>query len=72
MADQKCGLDMQCAAQASFLNLSGAVWRVCFALLLTMVLCFVGKRPKKGMATAKQRLGKILKLNRNGHARFFV
>ncbi|KAK7818092.1 hypothetical protein U0070_014687 [Myodes glareolus] len=32
----------------------------------------VGKRPKKGMATAKQRLGKILKLNRNGHARFFV
>ncbi|XP_053260711.1 lysine-specific demethylase 7A isoform X2 [Podarcis raffonei] len=31
-----------------------------------------GKRPKKGMATAKQRLGKILKLNRNGHARFFV
>lgn len=34
--------------------------------------CFIGKRPKKGMATAKQRLGKILKLNRNGHARFFV
>lgn len=31
-----------------------------------------GKRPKKGMATAKQRLGKILKLNRNSHARFFV
>ncbi|KAM9651206.1 lysine-specific demethylase 7A [Trichechus inunguis] len=31
-----------------------------------------GKRPKKGMATAKQRLGKILRLNRNGHARFFV
>ncbi|XP_028930924.1 lysine-specific demethylase 7A isoform X1 [Ornithorhynchus anatinus] len=31
-----------------------------------------GKRPKKGMATAKQRLGKILKLTRNGHARFFV
>ncbi|KAI1238820.1 hypothetical protein IHE44_0011910 [Lamprotornis superbus] len=31
-----------------------------------------GKRPKKGMATAKQRLGKILKLNRNGHARFFT
>ncbi|KAM5171384.1 lysine-specific demethylase 7A [Mantella aurantiaca] len=31
-----------------------------------------GKRPKKGMATAKQRLGKILKLNRHGHARFFV
>ncbi|KPP70251.1 lysine-specific demethylase 7-like [Scleropages formosus] len=29
-----------------------------------------GKRPKKGMATAKQRLGKILKLNR--HNRFFV
>ncbi|XP_066580509.1 lysine-specific demethylase 7B [Amia ocellicauda] len=29
-----------------------------------------GKRPKKGMATAKQRLGKILKLNR--HGRFFV
>ncbi|XP_015208514.1 lysine-specific demethylase 7B [Lepisosteus oculatus] len=29
-----------------------------------------GKRPKKGMATAKQRLGKILKLNR--HSRFFV
>ncbi|XP_067856066.1 lysine-specific demethylase 7B-like isoform X2 [Heptranchias perlo] len=25
-----------------------------------------GKRPKKGMATAKQRLGKILKLNRSG------
>nr|XP_033806802.1 lysine-specific demethylase 7A isoform X2 [Geotrypetes seraphini] len=31
-----------------------------------------GKRPKKGMATAKQRLGKILKLNRHGHTRFFV
>ncbi|XP_075066484.1 lysine-specific demethylase 7A isoform X2 [Mixophyes fleayi] len=31
-----------------------------------------GKRPKKGMATAKQRLGKILKLNRHDHARFFV
>uniref|UniRef100_A0A8C5PU80 Lysine demethylase 7A n=1 Tax=Leptobrachium leishanense TaxID=445787 RepID=A0A8C5PU80_9ANUR len=31
-----------------------------------------GKRPKKGMATAKQRLGKILKLNRHSHARFFV
>ncbi|KAK2838392.1 hypothetical protein Q7C36_013206 [Tachysurus vachellii] len=29
-----------------------------------------GKRPKKGMATAKQRLGKILKLNR--HKTFFV
>ncbi|KAI1888397.1 hypothetical protein AGOR_G00184720 [Albula goreensis] len=29
-----------------------------------------GKRPKKGMATAKQRLGKILKLSR--HSRFFV
>ncbi|KAI5105514.1 lysine-specific demethylase 7B isoform X1, partial [Silurus meridionalis] len=29
-----------------------------------------GKRPKKGMATAKQRLGKILKLNR--HKPFFV
>ncbi|XP_062856171.1 lysine-specific demethylase 7B [Trichomycterus rosablanca] len=29
-----------------------------------------GKRPKKGMATAKQRLGKILKLNR--HKQFFV
>ncbi|KAF6731204.1 Lysine-specific demethylase 7A [Oryzias melastigma] len=26
-----------------------------------------GKRPKKGMATAKQRLGKILKLNRHSH-----
>uniref|UniRef100_A0A6Q2X7Z3 Uncharacterized protein n=2 Tax=Esox lucius TaxID=8010 RepID=A0A6Q2X7Z3_ESOLU len=26
-----------------------------------------GKRPKKGMATAKQRLGKILKLSRNNH-----
>ncbi|XP_069484923.1 lysine-specific demethylase 7A [Ambystoma mexicanum] len=31
-----------------------------------------GKRPKKGMATAKQRLGKILKLNRHGQSRFFV
>ncbi|XP_028305373.1 lysine-specific demethylase 7A [Gouania willdenowi] len=30
-----------------------------------------GKRPKKGMATAKQRLGKILKLN-NRHSRVFV
>uniref|UniRef100_A0A7N6FKU5 Lysine-specific demethylase 7A n=1 Tax=Anabas testudineus TaxID=64144 RepID=A0A7N6FKU5_ANATE len=29
-----------------------------------------GKRPKKGMATAKQRLGKILKINR--HNRVFV
>ncbi|XP_019738525.1 lysine-specific demethylase 7B isoform X2 [Hippocampus comes] len=29
-----------------------------------------GKRPKKGMATAKQRLGKILKINR--HSRVFV
>ncbi|KAK6317991.1 hypothetical protein J4Q44_G00112820 [Coregonus suidteri] len=26
-----------------------------------------GKRPKKGMTTAKQRLGKILKLSRNNH-----
>uniref|UniRef100_A0A4W5PWG2 Lysine (K)-specific demethylase 7Ab n=1 Tax=Hucho hucho TaxID=62062 RepID=A0A4W5PWG2_9TELE len=26
-----------------------------------------GKRPKKGMATTKQRLGKILKLSRNNH-----
>ncbi|KAF3705216.1 Lysine-specific demethylase 7A [Channa argus] len=26
-----------------------------------------GKRPKKGMATAKQRLGKILKINRHSH-----
>ncbi|KAF3860411.1 hypothetical protein F7725_000666 [Dissostichus mawsoni] len=26
----------------------------------------VGKRPKKGLATAKQRLGKILKIHRNG------
>lgn len=26
----------------------------------------VGKRTKKGMATAKQRLGKILKIHRNG------
>lgn len=25
-----------------------------------------GKRTKKGMATAKQRLGKILKIHRNG------
>ncbi|CDQ85052.1 unnamed protein product [Oncorhynchus mykiss] len=25
-----------------------------------------GKRPKKGLATAKQRLGKILKIHRNG------
>lgn len=31
-----------------------------------------GKRPKKGMATAKQRLGKILKLNRHSQTRFFV
>ncbi|XP_018602924.1 lysine-specific demethylase 7B-like isoform X2 [Scleropages formosus] len=29
-----------------------------------------GKRPKKGMATAKQRLGKILRIN--SHGRFFV
>ncbi|KAG7283242.1 hypothetical protein CRUP_004984 [Coryphaenoides rupestris] len=29
-----------------------------------------GKRPKKGMATAKQRLSKILKINR--HNRVFV
>lgn len=26
----------------------------------------LGKRPKKGLATAKQRLGKILKIHRNG------
>lgn len=25
-----------------------------------------GRRPKKGLATAKQRLGKILKIHRNG------
>ena len=25
-----------------------------------------GKRPKKGLATAKQRLGRILKIHRNG------
>uniref|UniRef100_A0A8C9U3G5 PHD finger protein 8 n=1 Tax=Scleropages formosus TaxID=113540 RepID=A0A8C9U3G5_SCLFO len=28
--------------------------------------CLLGKRPKKGLATAKQRLGKILKIHRNG------
>uniref|UniRef100_V9KAY7 Histone lysine demethylase PHF8 n=1 Tax=Callorhinchus milii TaxID=7868 RepID=V9KAY7_CALMI len=28
--------------------------------------CTAGKRPKKGLATAKQRLGKILKIHRNG------
>lgn len=39
-------------------------------LLLTPDLCPPGKRPKKGMATAKQRLGKILKLSR--HNRVFV
>lgn len=27
---------------------------------------YLGKRPKKGLATAKQRLGKILKIHRNG------
>jgi len=27
--------------------------------------CFAGKRPKKGEATAKQRLGKILKMSRH-------
>lgn len=26
----------------------------------------LGKRPKKGLATAKQRLGRILKIHRNG------
>lgn len=25
-----------------------------------------GKRPRKGLATAKQRLGRILKIHRNG------
>ncbi|KAJ0064173.1 hypothetical protein NL108_001474, partial [Boleophthalmus pectinirostris] len=34
-------------------------------LYLTFIL-FEGKRPKKGLATAKQRLGKILKIHRNG------
>uniref|UniRef100_A0A8C9T4P8 Histone lysine demethylase PHF8 n=1 Tax=Scleropages formosus TaxID=113540 RepID=A0A8C9T4P8_SCLFO len=34
--------------------------------LLVLSLCFSGKRPKKGLATAKQRLGKILKIHRNG------
>lgn len=28
-------------------------------------VCFAGKRPKKGQATAKQRLGKILKMSRH-------
>lgn len=37
---------------------------------LNAVVLFSGKRPKKGMATAKQRLGKILKLNQ--HNRVFV
>jgi hypothetical protein len=29
-------------------------------------LNLAGKRPRKGLATAKQRLGKILKIHRNG------
>lgn len=38
---------------------------------LTHSLCLplpypTGKRPKKGLATAKQRLGRILKIHRNG------
>uniref|UniRef100_A0A665VQE7 JmjC domain-containing protein n=1 Tax=Echeneis naucrates TaxID=173247 RepID=A0A665VQE7_ECHNA len=54
-------------------------YRSCLlSVSLTSCLCFIppppplssGKRPKKGMATAKQRLGKILKLNR--HSRVFV
>ena len=48
------------------------LWFSLLTYVAVGVLYFVGKRPKKGMATAKQRLGKILKLNRNGHARFFV
>uniref|UniRef100_A0A8C9TM21 PHD finger protein 8 n=1 Tax=Scleropages formosus TaxID=113540 RepID=A0A8C9TM21_SCLFO len=32
----------------------------------TRSFCLLGKRPKKGLATAKQRLGKILKIHRNG------
>ncbi len=34
--------------------------------LFFSLFCLSGKRPKKGLATAKQRLGKILKIHRNG------
>uniref|UniRef100_A0A7N8WUJ6 Lysine-specific demethylase PHF2 n=1 Tax=Mastacembelus armatus TaxID=205130 RepID=A0A7N8WUJ6_9TELE len=34
--------------------------------LLSFLVLFTAKRLKKGMATAKQRLGKILKIHRNG------
>lgn len=34
--------------------------------LVSLSLCVAAKRLKKGMATAKQRLGKILKIHRNG------
>lgn len=34
--------------------------------LLSCVVVLTAKRLKKGMATAKQRLGKILKIHRNG------
>lgn len=36
-------------------------WSACLSLH-----CPTGKRPKKGLATAKQRLGRILKIHRNG------
>lgn len=38
-----------------------------FRLTYVPLSClFAGRRPKKGLATAKQRLGKILKIHRNG------
>uniref|UniRef100_A0A8C9ZGW8 Lysine-specific demethylase 7A n=1 Tax=Sander lucioperca TaxID=283035 RepID=A0A8C9ZGW8_SANLU len=59
-------VDMHCKPSLLVMLTSNAV-----LLFVSFLFFFVlGKRPKKGMATAKQRLGKILKLNR--HNRVFV
>ena len=44
-------------------------WSCChhpYHSLCLLLLSPTGKRPKKGLATAKQRLGRILKIHRNG------
>lgn len=46
-----------------------ALWSVLgefFSNLFSSFHFYSGRRPKKGLATAKQRLGKILKIHRNG------
>lgn len=46
-------------------NTVSHLWRHAFSFIFLLPFN-LGRRPKKGLATAKQRLGKILKIHRNG------